>query len=380
MKSALSFVIPCLNEEITLPAVLRVIQDTIKRHFYDRETEIIVADNGSSDSSIDIARTFGARVVPCTQKGYGANLASGFAGATHPIIIFADADGSYNFAESHTLVSKLEEGHDIVIGSRYKGSIAAGAMPFLHRYLGTPVLNFFINMLYGRWGNRISDCNSGFRCFYKETLQKLSLRSAGMEFASEMLVKSLRHKLSIAEVPISLVPDGRDRAAYLHTWRDGMRHLLQIFASAPHFFFWVGTAIWSIAILVMGFSYLTQPIAIGGIKMFGIHTTLIAYAGMLIGLQIWDVGVLISTTQAYSPVSKMYHRLTSIAEEKLFILLCVFILSLLAGIGWVFLQWASHNFQLLAIEKEIVLVSSFLITFFNIIITLIAIRLVQRSM
>lgn len=379
MSNSISFVIPCLNEEQTLPQVLRVIQDAITRDFSDRDTEILVTDNGSTDRSVEIATSLGARVVSCERKGYGANLLNGFTNAAHDIIIFADADGSYNFAESHKLVRQLERGYDMVVGSRYKGSIAKGAMPPLHRYLGTPVLNMLINLLYSKMGNYISDCNSGFRCFYKNALNLSLLRSSGMEFASEIIILALQHKLRISEVPISLAPDGRERAPSLQTWKDGMRHLLCILSRAPQLFFWTGITIWIASNAIIAVTALKGVTAIGAVRVFGIHTALIATAGSVAGLQIWNVGMFTSTFIRHSISSGMYHRLKHIAENKLFLILCIFITYTVASGVWVLYRWSINDYQFLTVEADLVLLVSLFITFAHIIASMIAVRLIPHE-
>lgn len=381
MSHSISFVIPCLNEERTLPLVLQAIQEAIARDFHDRAVEVIVTDNGSTDRSIEIARSFGATVVACKQRGYGANLMNGFRHAKHDLIIFADADNSYNFQESYRLVQALEqEGCGMVLGSRYKGGIAKGAMPFIHRYLGTPVLNLCINFLYGKKGKRISDCNSGFRCFRREILGTLALQSSGMEFASEMIISVFQNDISIAEAPISLAPDGRDRAPSLKTWRDGMRHLLQILAGAPQLFFWSGLGIWSICVAIIALGTLKGVIVIGAVRVFGIHTTLIAVAGSVAGLQVWNIGVFTSTLLARSTSGKIYRRLRQMAEGKLFLILCLFLLYAIGSAGWIIYRWHQHDYQFLAIETELVLIISLFIAWCNVIASLIAVHLTGRTM
>lgn len=216
----LSIVIPCLNEEKTLPIVIKKGLASFKR--LGISGEVVVADNGSTDNSVKIAQENGARVVHCPKKGYGNALIGGFSEAHGKYLIMGDADDSYNFAEIDDFVKYLRQGYDIVMGTRLKGQIKKGAMPWLHRYLGTPVLTFILNLLFG---TKISDCNCGMRGLTKKAFYKLDLHSSGMEFASEMIVKAGILKLKLKEIPITLYCDKRNRIPHLHPWRDGWRHL-----------------------------------------------------------------------------------------------------------------------------------------------------------
>ena len=378
-KLGISFVIPCLNEEITLPLVLEKIKNTIKSNFSDRKTEIIVTDNGSNDNSIKIAKSHGANILKCKEKGYGANLMNGFKKAKNDLIIFADADNTYDFGESISLVKKIEKGNEFVIGTRIKGNIKKKAMPFLHRYLGTPVLTFLINLLFSSKENKISDCNSGFRCFYRKHLTILKLRSHGMEFASEMLISAFQNKLRIAEVPISLSPDHKDRKPTLKTWNDGTRHLLQILSATSHLFFWTGFFFWFISLVIITLTVFNNIIYIRGIGLLGIHTTLIAFAINIIGLQIWNIGMFITKIPKNSFISKIYAYLKGIRENTFFYFLCLFFLYAIGTAFWVAYQWFLNDYQLLNVEKKLVLMLTVFISFFHFIIGLLITRLVDRT-
>jgi glycosyltransferase involved in cell wall biosynthesis len=221
-----SFVIPCLNEADVLSVAIGFAQEAVE--LLQIPCEIVVSDNGSTDGSIEIAKQLGARVVHAEGKGYGNALMSGFSQAYGKYIVMGDADGTYDFREAVLFIEKLREGNvDFVIGSRLKGNIEKDANPFLHRYLGTPVLSFLIRKLFDI---NISDCNCGMRAFSKEAYERLGLTCPGMEFASEMLIKSGLLKLRVVEIPCSLYKDRRNRPAHLNTWRDGWRHLKLILA------------------------------------------------------------------------------------------------------------------------------------------------------
>ena len=232
MKTNCTVVIPCLNEAQTLAHAIDLAKQLLAS--LDGEGEIIVADNGSTDASIAIAEAAGARVVPVRDKGYGFALMAGITAAKGDIVVMGDADATYDFREAKTLVEAVANGADLAMGSRLRGHIEKGAMPFLHRYLGTPVLTALIRFFFHA---PISDCNCGMRAFSKTAFQKMDLSSGGMEFASEMVIKAAIAGLRIVEFPISLAKDKRDRAPHLHTWRDGWRHLRFILLFAPHILF-----------------------------------------------------------------------------------------------------------------------------------------------
>src|SRR5262249_14928572 len=211
---------PCLNEAETLATCIE------KAKLSLQETriagEIVVADNGSTDGSQEIAAALGARVVAVHEKGYGSALMAGIAAARGDFVIMGDADDSYDFADLQPFISNLRAGYDLVMGNRFAGGIKPGAMPALHRYLGNPVLTS-IGRLFFR--SPCKDFHCGLRGFRKSSIVELDLRTTGMEFASEMVVKATLHGAKIAEVPTTLSPDGRSRAPHLRSWRDGWRPL-----------------------------------------------------------------------------------------------------------------------------------------------------------
>ncbi len=239
-----SFVIPCLNEEATLPIALGYVREAIAR--LGSRCEMIVADNGSTDRTADIAREHGARVVTVEKRGYGNALLSGIQAARGKFIVIGDADGTYDFREATAFVERLRTNEaDLIIGSRLKGNIERSAMPFLHRYLGTPVLSFLIRTFFNL---RISDCNCGMRAFTRVAFERMHLISTGMEFASEMLIKAGTLGLRVEEIPCSLYKDKRDRKPHLKTWRDGWRHLKFILIFAPKWLFLIP----GVGLLILG--------------------------------------------------------------------------------------------------------------------------------
>ena len=231
-----SVVMPCLDEAETLERCVRRAVEAIAAAGI--AGEVIVADNGSTDGSQEIARRAGARVVDVPERGYGAALLGGIATARGRHVVMGDADDSYDFGEVPAFVAKLEEGYDLVMGSRFRGRIEPGAMPFLHRWLGNPVLSFL-----GRLFFRVptSDFHCGIRAFRKEAIERVGLRTTGMEFATEMVVKASLFGLRMGEIPVTLRKDGRSRPPHLRTWRDGWRHLRFLLMYSPRWLYlWPG--------------------------------------------------------------------------------------------------------------------------------------------
>lgn len=216
----LSIVMPCLNEAATTGKCVRKARRWLDLHAV--VGEIIVADNSSSDGSQEVARNAGAEVVSVAAKGYGSALLGGIAAARGRYVIMGDADDSYDFSHLKPFVDKLREGYDLVVGNRFAGGIKPGAMPALHRYFGVPILNAIGRVLFK---TPCRDFHCGLRGFDRRAIESMGLRSTGMEFASEMIVKAAVAGLRIAEVPTTLSPDGRGRRSHLRPWRDGWRHL-----------------------------------------------------------------------------------------------------------------------------------------------------------
>ena len=224
----LTILMPCLNEAETVATCVRK-----ARRFLERtgiEGEVLVADNGSSDGSPELAREAGARVVRIANKGYGSALLGGIDAARGRFVIMADADDSYDFSQLDAFVESLRAGNTMVVGHRFRGGIRPGAMPWLHRYLGNPVLSFAGRLFFS---SKIGDFHCGLRGFDRAAALRLGLRAPGMEFASEMIVKATLANWRIAEVPTVLSPDGRSRAPHLRSWRDGWRHLRFLLMMSP---------------------------------------------------------------------------------------------------------------------------------------------------
>jgi glycosyltransferase involved in cell wall biosynthesis len=274
-----SVVMPCLNEERTIGACVSQALDALNRA--DIRGEVIVADNGSTDGSVEIARNLGARVVPVEKKGYGSALLGGFSAARGIFVIMADADQSYDFTYVPAFVAKLREGYDLVMGNRFRGGIAPGAMPVLHRYLGTPVLTAVARLFFG---TSIGDINCGMRGFRREVILGLGLRTTGMELATEMVVKAAIFRLRVAEVPTTLSPDGRHRDPHLRTWRDGWRHLRFLMLYSPRWLFlYPGIGLMLVGSAV-GLWLIPGSRVIHGVT-FDVHTLLFAGVTVLLGFQ-----------------------------------------------------------------------------------------------
>ena len=220
MSATLSVVIPCLNEADTIIVCIERAKALFSKH--NISGEVLISDNGSTDASREVAEKAGARVVLCPTKGYGAALQFGIKNAAGEYVLMGDADDSYHFDEAFLLIEKLREGYDVCMGNRFKGKIMPKAMPFLHKYLGNPVLSSIGRILFSV---KQGDFHCGMRAFRKDRILGLGLETIGMEWASEMLIKSKMAGLNITEVPINLYKDIRNRPPHLRTWRDGWAHL-----------------------------------------------------------------------------------------------------------------------------------------------------------
>jgi glycosyltransferase involved in cell wall biosynthesis len=275
----LSIVMPCLNEAETLAVCIEKAQHSLRQ--LDIAGEIIVADNGSSDESQSIAASMGARVVQVEARGYGNALTAGIAAARGTYVIIGDADDSYDFGNLSPFVEKLRDGYALVMGNRFKGGIKPGAMPALHRYLGNPVLTTIGRLFFK---SQCGDFHCGLRGFNRAAIMKLDLRTTGMEFASEMVVKATLHSLLIAEVPTVLSRDGRSRPPHLRSWRDGWRHLRFLLLYSPRWLFLYPGALLMLAGLATGLWLLPGERTIAGIH-FDIHTLLFAALAVILGFQ-----------------------------------------------------------------------------------------------
>ena len=236
-----TIVMPCLNEYQCLPHCIANAREALRRieQEYGLAGEVVIADNGSTDGSQGLATALGARVVDVSERGYGAALIGGAKAARGQYVLMGDADGSYDFTDGVAMIGELEAGAELCMGSRFKGGITPGAMPWKNRYIGNPVLTGILNLFF-RPG--ITDAHSGLRAIRKDSFLELGLSGAGMEFASEMVIKAALKRLRIAETPVKLLPDLRDRPPHLRPWRDGWRHLRYLFMLSPTWVFGVPAA------------------------------------------------------------------------------------------------------------------------------------------
>jgi glycosyltransferase involved in cell wall biosynthesis len=279
MDCELTILMPCLNEAETLATCIKKAKTFLQSE--NIHGEILIADNGSTDGSQEIAQQLGARVISVPTRGYGAALKSGIRHAYGRYIVMGDADDSYNFLNLNPFLLKLREGFDLVMGNRFKGGIIDGAMPFLNRYLGNPVLSFIGRIFFK---SKIGDFHCGLRGFRRDSFQNLDLQGDGMEFASEMVVKATLRKLRITEVPTQLFPDGRSRRPHLRPWRDGWRHLRLLLLFSPRWLFlYPGLFLMISGILLMSL-LISGPIEIGRVNL-DIHTMLFGGLFMIAGLQ-----------------------------------------------------------------------------------------------
>jgi glycosyltransferase involved in cell wall biosynthesis len=275
----LSVVMPCLNEAATVGICVKKAIAALEQHGI--RGEVIIADNGSTDGSQELAREMGARVVNVERRGYGSALQSGIAAARGEFVLMGDADDTYDFSQLNEFVAKLREGYDLVMGNRFQGKIMPGAMPPLHRYLGNPVLTGLGRLFFK---SPVSDFHCGLRAFRKEAIEGLGLRTMGMEFASEMIVKATAFGLRVTEIPTTLSADRRDRAPHLRTWRDGWRHLRFLLLYSPRWLFlYPGIALFTLGVLLNAF-LLPGPRRIGNV-VFDIHTLLFGAMAILLGFQ-----------------------------------------------------------------------------------------------
>jgi glycosyltransferase involved in cell wall biosynthesis len=281
----LTILMPCLNEAETLATCIGKARASLES--LGISGEVLIADNGSTDGSQEIAESLGARVVQVERKGYGNALMRGIATARGTYVIMGDADDSYDFTNLGPFVERLREGNDLVMGNRFLGGIQPGAMPKLHRYLGNPVLTAIGRLFFK---SPSGDFHCGLRGFKRDAMLDLDLRTTGMEFASEMVVKSTLHNLRITEVPTTLQPDGRSRPPHLRSWSDGWKHLRFLLLYSPRWLFlYPGILLMGFG-LIAGVLLLQGPVFIGGLG-FDAQTLLYAAAAIVLGFQAIAFGV-----------------------------------------------------------------------------------------
>jgi glycosyltransferase involved in cell wall biosynthesis len=275
----LSFVMPCLNEAETLASAIETALRFLTAHNIDGE--VVVADNGSTDGSAEIARAAGARVVLVMERGYGHSLMGGIVAARGESVIIGDPDGSYDFASVEPMLVKLRNGFDLVIGNRFQGGVLPGAMPPLNRFVGNPILSSIGRLFYR---STVGDFHCGLRGFKKASIERMDLQTTGMEFASEMIVKATLLGMRVGEVPATLAPDGRSRPPHLRPWRDGWRHLRFLLLYSPRWLFFYPGLFLMLAGIVVG-AWLTPGMRMVNGVGIDIHTLLYCAVSIEIGFQ-----------------------------------------------------------------------------------------------
>ena len=339
----LTILMPCLDEAETIAVCVRKAMGFLERAGV--VGEVLIADNGSTDGSQDLAQAEGARVVAVPQKGYGAALIGGVKAARGKFVIMGDADDSYDFERLDGMVAALRDGNDLVMGNRFKGGISPGAMPFLHRYLGNPVLSFLGRLFFKV---PVGDFHCGLRGFSRQSMLDLGLNSPGMEFASEMVVKSSLYGLKIAETPTTLRPDGRTRAPHLKTWRDGWRHLRFLLLHSPKWLFIYPGAL-LLALGVLGVGLLSQgPVRVTPAIELDVHSLVAACFAILIGAQMVLFGALArryAMEEGFLPQARRLNAflLGLSLETVLRIALGVFALGA-AGVAGAVVMWGQSGF------------------------------------
>ena len=339
---------PCLDEAETLAGCIEAAMLGLKA--CGATGEIIIADNGSTDGSQEIATGQGATVVAVTERGYGAALLGGFATARGKFIVMADADASYDLSELPKFISKLRDGADFVIGSRFRragGVVLPGAMPALHYWLGTPVLTWIARLFFG---TRITDINCGMRAFRRDPLANLDLRMTGMELASEMIIKVALLGSKMTEVPITLHPDGRSRPPHLRPWRDGWRHLRMMLLFSPRWLFaapgMVLAATGAIGLVALAWGSVQV-----GTVFFDINSMLVASLILILGSQLILLGVFAKSfvvAEGLLPGSRL-DKIGGVLRLESGIIVGVLLASVGGAlIGWAVLQWQATGFGVLA--------------------------------
>ena len=339
----LSIVIPCLNEARSLAGCVDDAVATLARHGI--HGEVVVADNGSTDGSPEIAKAHGARVVQVPVRGYGSALRGGSLGARGTYVVFADADGQHDLEDAARIYAKLREGYDLVVGNRFAGGFTPGSMSFSHRYIGNPLISGLLRLLFHP---KIHDAQCGMRGFLRSAFARMNTRTTGFEFSPEMVVRAVRHHLRMTEISVTVRPDDRDRPPHLRTIPDGWRHLVFLLMCSPTWLFVVP----GLVILGLGLADVcwiaTGPQRIGSIVL----DTRWQLAGVLaasIGFDIASIGVFARVFSYYEPLRGhgplLERTLRRLTLEQALIAAGMLLATGLIGDGFEFATWASNHFR-----------------------------------
>jgi glycosyltransferase involved in cell wall biosynthesis len=346
-----SVVMPCLNEARTVGRCI----DKATQAFQEMgiSGEVVIADNGSSDGSPEIASQHGARVVHVERRGYGNALQAGIAAARGQYVIMGDADDSYDFHGLAPFLILLRQGYDLVMGNRFQGGIRPGAMPWLHRYIGNPVLTGILNLFFH---SPIGDAHCGLRGFRKDACLRLDLQSPGMEFASEMVVKACLNRQKITEIPIVLHPDGRDRPPHLRSFRDGWRHLRFLLLLCPLWLYLIPSLCLLGAGLIL-MAWLTSGPRMVGRVVFDVHTMLLGSLCLLLGNQtlwLWAYARAYGRSNRILPATPISERLLAyLSLERCLRLGAVLLITGLALNVWLVWQWYRSNLGPLDVQTTL---------------------------
>ncbi|MDD9726593.1 glycosyltransferase family 2 protein [Roseovarius sp. SK2] len=357
---SVAFVLPCLNEVATLEKCILRAQVALAeiREKFGLSGEVIVADNGSTDGSQDIARRAGARVVDVPERGYGAALLAGFGAAKSQYLVMGDSDCSYDFVEAVPMIEELLNGADLCMGNRFRGGIKPGAMPWKNRYIGNPALSGLLRFLFK---TDIGDAHCGLRALTAPALEGLNLSSSGMEFASEMLLKSVLLDYRIAEVPVTLSPDQRGRDPHLNPWRDGMRHLIYMLLLSPSWLFMVP----GLALGVLGLVLMTALLSVGGDDLvqigfffFGSHWAVMASAAMVISVQTIIMGLFAQLYNYKALIRRPSKRaIAFLTASRLEYWLLAGLLLIAGGLAWIStitLGWIASDYAGLSAMRSMI--------------------------
>jgi hypothetical protein len=337
----MSVVMPCLNEARTVGRCVDKARRALEQ--MGVRGEVIVADNGSGDGSPELAQAHGARVVTVERRGYGSALQAGIAAARGRYIIMGDADDSYDFSNLEPFLEPLRQGHDLVMGNRFRGGIRPGAMPWLHRYIGNPVLTGILNLFFH---SPIRDAHCGLRGFRKDAYTRLGLHTPGMEFASEMVVKACLNRQKITEIPIVLYPDGRDRPPHLRSFRDGWRHLRFLLLLCPLWLYLIPAgSLLSIGLALM--AWLTPGPQKVGAVVLDVHTMLLGALCVLLGYQtlwLWAFARIHGWTSGMLPPETFSRRVFEYVNLERGLLLGAALVVIGLGLnGWLIHEWYGQN-------------------------------------